>query len=210
MIDQLVNVFDQITKGGRIQELSLLAKDYNLSFKKRSAINSERTEIRGFDLFARKGVKRFIGILSQKLESFNGQIRFYDFAVTKDLETKTSSVIEVNCEDIYVDYVKIEPKSTFSKMKGFFVSDNPPFPDLSVFNQQFQVSSRQENGALWLTKSALEELTNFKGLTMEAEGNNFLFYYRKKEIPVQDVIKMIDFAEDFVRLACFDHTDDFV
>ena len=72
MLDQLVNVFDQITKGGRLQELSLLANDFNFSFKKRSPISSERTEIRGFELFSKKGFKRFLGVLKQESDQFNG------------------------------------------------------------------------------------------------------------------------------------------
>ncbi len=210
MIDQLVKVFDTLTKAGRFEELSLLANDYKLDFKKRSLISAERTEIRGFKVFSKKGAKRFLGILGQASDKFNGQIRFYDFANTKDLETKTTSVIEINCEDIYVDYVEIEPKGTFSKMKGFFVSENLQFPELTTFNQQFQISSRRENGSFWLNKAALVILNDYPGLTMEAEGNNFLFYFRKKEMPVQDIIKAMDMAEEFVRLTCFDQSDDFV
>jgi len=210
MIDQLVKVFDTLTKAGRLEELSLLADDYKLDFKKRSLISAERMEIRGFKAFSRKGAKRFLGILSQASDQFNGQIRFYDFANTKDLETKTTSVIEVNCEDIYVDYVKIEPKGAFSKMKGIFVSENLQFPELTTFNQQFQISSTTENGSFWLNKIALGTMSKFPGITMEAEGNNFLFYFRRKEMPVQDIIKTIDMAEEFVRLTCFDQSEDFV
>lgn len=210
MIDKLVHVFDHLTKANRLEELALLAEDFKLEFQKRVPISAQRTEIRGFDVFSKKGTKRFLGILSEPSDRFSGQIRFYDYLKTKDLETKTTSVIEVFCDDICTDYVKIEPKSTFSKMKGFFVSGQKQFSGLDDFYQQFEISARQENGTFWLKKNALSSLTEFPGLTMESEANHFLFYYRKKEIPVQKIIPLMEFAEEFVRLTCFDQTDDFV
>jgi len=210
MIDKLVNVFDQFMQGDRIQELSLLASDYKLSFYKRSPISAEVIEIRGFEVFGKKGTKRFVGIIGEPSNPFKGQIRFYDYLRTKDLETKTTSVIEVYCEDIYTDYIKIEPKGTFAKMKGFFTTENQQFPDIKSFYQAFQISSKEEGGARWLNKSALQSMEDYPGMTIEASGNHFLFYYRNKQMPVQNIISMMEFAEEFVRLTCFDRSQDFV
>lgn len=210
MLDNLVKVYDEFSKGGRVQDLEQLAREYKLSFTKRESFGKQTTEIKGFNIFSKKGAKRFIGILSLKSEKFKGQIRFYDYLKTKDLETSTTSIIEIFCEDIYTDYFKISPKGAIGKMKGIFVSDQGYFPELIEFHSKFVISTEVEEEDLIIRESALNLILDFPKITCEADGNYFLFYFRKKEAKIQDIISTIDFAEEFVRLLCFDESGDFV
>ncbi len=210
MIDKLVNLYDDFAKGDRIRELERLADDEMFGFNKRSPIADQKIEIRGFRVFAKKGSKRFIGIMEFGGRAMNGFIRFYDYLRTVDLETKSTSVIEVYCEDIFTEYVKIEPKNAFDKMKGFFTSGSNRFPELTDFHQQFQILSRVQNGDAWLNEKALSTMIDFPNLTMEAEGNYFVFYQKNKTMEVHKILPSLAYAEEFVQLTTYDQSNDFV
>ena len=210
MLENIVQFFDEFTKSGRVQDLKQLAREQKFGFKKRSAFGSQITDIKGFKVFSGKGNKRFVGILSQSSDAFKGEIRFYDFLVTKDLETKTTSVVEIFCEELFADYLMIEPKGTFSKMKGFFMSEEREFPSLDAFYNNFQITSKVPDASLILQASALDLMTQHPNIYCEMEGNHFIFYFRKKQMEIQNIVSTINFAEEFVRLLCFDRQREFV
>jgi len=210
MIDKLINIYDDFKKSGRVQDLRQLAHEFKFDFQKRVVFGRQPTEIKGFKVFDSKGAKRFLGILSQPLENLDGIIRFYDYLKTKDLETKTQSIIEVRVNDIYTNYLKIEPKGTFSKMKGIFMSEKREFSNAVDFYKLYQISSASADAEIILQHSALSLLAQNPGITIEAEGNYFLFYYKKKEMDIRHIIRAIDFAEDFMELLVFDQSGDLV
>ena len=210
MFDSLVKLYDEFSKGSRVQDLAQLAKEHKFNFTKRQSFGQQKTEIKTFKIFKKKGTSRILGLMQQKTEGFTGNIRFYDYLNTKDLETKTQSIVEVYCEQLFAENLRIEPKSTFSKMKGFFTSAKNIFPQLTDFHQQFQISYEDAEATLILNESALDLMIDFPGITIECSGNLFLFYYRKKEIPLLEIIPLIDFAEEFIRRICFDRTEDYV
>ncbi len=210
MVDSLVKIYDEFFKSQRSQELEQLAREQQFSFTKRETFSQQLTEIKGFKIFNSKGTRRFLGIIAQDLTDVKGQIRFYDSLRTKDLETKSQSILEIYCENIFADYLIIEPKSTFTKMKGFFVGTEEPFPNLHTFNQNFQISSKIPEASLLLKASALNLMIDFPGITFEALGNHFLFYYRKKELKPHEIVPLMDFGETFLNLLCFDNSDDYV
>ncbi len=210
MIDKIVTIFDDFTKGERMQDLAQLAKENNIPFKKKVSFGIQSTAIKGFKLFTGKGTKRLIGLLTPSVGNFEGKIRFYDYLVTKDLETKTHSVIEVSMPGLYTDYFMIEPKGAISKMKSIFVTHPLIFPELKDFHAKFEVHSEEADDTSILKKSILSLMTEYPGLTCEAMDNQLIFYYKKKTIEVQRVLPMIHFAIEFVRLLCYDNSDDFV
>lgn len=210
MFDTLVKLYDEYTNKERVQNLAQLAREHQFRFTNRVEFGRQPTLLKEFDAFRKKGTKRFIGVMEQAMEGAKGTLRFYDFLNTKDLETKTQSIVEIHCEDIFVDHFKIEPKSNFAKMKGFFISDNLDFPDLTTFNSQFQISSSNEDGTTPLTRKALQLMEEFPGIRLEAEGHYFLFYYSKKEMSLSEIIPTVDFGEEFVKLLSFDREDDYV
>jgi hypothetical protein len=210
VIDNLIKVYDDLFKSERIKELAQVANEYQLPFEKRASFSDQILQIKGFKLFQVKGAKRFLGIISQATTDFPGHIRFYDFAYTKDLETYTTSVIEITSEELFSDYFLIQPKGTLTKFKDFFVADHKLFPRLDDFHANFEISTKTSDAMLLVRESALSLLTKYPHITVEAEGNHFLFYTRKKMMPVHKIINTINFAEDFVDLLYFDEEDDFV
>lgn len=210
MLDKLVKLYDDFAKGERQLDLEQLSKEYQFSFIKRESFGIQTTYIKGFSDFNKKGSKRLIGILSRSTEAFKGIIRYYDFLITRDLETTTHSVVEVYNDQLYTDYFKIEPKGAFRKMKGLFMSERKIFPRLKEFHSKFIISSKDPDATTILKQSALELLLDWPGLSVEAEGNYFLFILRKKEMKVSQIVSAVDLAEDFVRLLQFDVSDDFV
>ena len=210
MLDKLVNLYDDIAKGGRIQDLEQLAVEHRLPFISRQLFGIQTTDIKGFKLFSKKGTKRLIGIMSISTQQFKGSIRFYDYLNTKDLETSTHSVIEIYCENLYNDYFIIEPKGAFKKMKGLFTRQRKEFPQLKEFYSRFLISTRDPDALSVLKESALDLMIDFRKITCESEGNYFLFYRRKKEINVHDILPTVEFAEEFVRLIHFDHSGEYV
>ena len=208
MLDNLVKIYDDFAKSSRMQDLQQLAKELNHPFTKRVSFGPQTSEIKGFDLFSKKGSKRFIGIIDFPVQAFKGRIRFYDYLRTRELETSTHSVVEVYCNDLFTEEFKIQPRGAFRKMKGLFVRGSAPFKTLKEFNSKFEVTEYDE-GSL-LRASALDLMVDYEGVSIEADGNYLIFYYRKKEVPIGDVIKMVEFAEEFTRLTKFDFSDDFV
>jgi hypothetical protein len=210
MFDKLVKIYDDFAKGERQLDLEQLSKEYQFSFKKRESFGIQPTDIKGFQVFAKKGSKRFLGILSRPTESFKGYLRFYDYLVTKDLETTTHSVVEIYNEQLFTDYFTIEPKGAFRKVKGFFMSEEKIFPRLKDFHSKFVISSKDPDATTILKPSVCKLMLAHPRITVEAEGNYYFFILRKKEMKVSDVVSTVDFAEEFVRLLQFDVSDDFV
>lgn len=210
MFDKIVTIFDDFTKGERMQDLAQLSRENDIPFEKKVSFGIQGTSIKGFKLFSGKGTKRLIGLLTPKTKDFEGEVRFYDYLVTKDLETKTHSVIEVTMPGFSTDYFMIEPKGTISKMKSIFVTHPLIFPELKDFHAKFELHSEEADDTSILKKSALSLITEYPGLTCEAIDSHLIFYYKKKTIEVHRVLPMIHFAIEIVRLLCYDNSDDFV
>lgn len=210
MIESLIKLFDEFTRRGRIDDLYQLSREYGFDFQKRVSFGQQATELKSFRIFRQKGIKRLLGILSLESEQFNGHLRAYDFLRTKDLKMKDQTIIEIFCEDIFTDPVMIQPRSAFDIIKGFLVAEQRQFPKLTNFYQQYQISSPGQDDTLWLNEKALELMSKFQGLTLEAEGNYFLIYIRKKQMNAKEIMPILEFAEEFVRLTCFDRSADFV
>lgn len=208
MLDNLVKIYDDFTKGGRTQDLQQLAKELNYSFSKRDSFGTQTTEIKGLDIFSKKGTKRLIGVIDFPSTAFKGTIRFYDYLNTKDLETATTSIVEVRCEDLLTERFKIQPRGPLRKMKGLFLRSANPFSYLKEFNSKFEIEEF-DDGSL-LKESAMELMTEFPGITCEAEGNYLVFYYRHKEVSIADIVSMVAFAEEFTRLTKDDLSGDYV
>lgn len=210
MLDNLIKIFDDFTKGGRIQDLTQLAHEEQLSLENRQTFGQQATEIKGFKIFSGKGSKRFIGILSRPPKGFDGGIRFYDYLVTKDLETHSHSIIELFVEDFDTDYFIIEPKGTIGKMKNIFVSTPLIFPELKTFHKLYNIDFEYPDAIHLLKRSALRLIAQYPGITCEALGNYFVFYRRKKILQVQEIVPTMQFAEEFIGLMCYDDSEDYV
>lgn len=200
MVDQLVKVYDDIFKSSRSQDLSILANENGFTYSKRQSFSSQTSAIKGFKVFSKKGAKRFLGIMEEPAAGFDGHTRFYDFLRTRDLETYTTSVIEIHSKELFADHLIIEPKGALEKFKGFFASETRDFPELKEFYSSFQISSLNPDASHILNPAALQLMSQMPKLTCEAEGNYFMFYIRKKEMKIKHILRYIDLAEEFVEL----------
>jgi hypothetical protein len=210
MFENLVDFFDDFTKNQRIESLNTLAEENGFEYHKKEPFGNQPSQLKGFKATAMKGTKRLLGVCVLPLRGLKGTIRFYDFLNTKDLETKTTSIIEIFTEDIFSEYLMISPKNAFGKMKGFFVSDKKDYPDQSEFYKNYHITTKNPEDDYHLKESVIKVFGQNPGLTMESEGNYFIFYNRKKEMKIPVILENIDFAEEVVQLFCFDNSEDFV
>ncbi len=210
MLDDLVNIFDDFTKNQRTQNLAQLGLENDLTFAKREAFGIQITFLKGFKIFSTKGKKRFIGILSLYLDKIGANLRFYDYLNTKDLETKTTSVIEICCEEMDTEYFRISPKNSLRKLAKYFKISRNRNTVNDDFLNQYKITLKNSLHPFKIQESVQLLLLKNPGLTIEAEGNYFLFYYKRKEIKIQDILYTFDVAEDFIKLLYLDYSEDFV
>lgn len=200
MLDELVSVFDSWSKGGRAQDLEQLAMEYDLRYSKREKLGKQVSQIKGFDLIKKKGKSRLLGIIEGDLIEGEGILRAYDFLRTQDLETMTTTVIEIYSESVDVDYFKIQPKGFFSGAMKLFKRYPKPYPSEKAFHKQFLITSNSPHLASFLSPGLMNLMLEGPKLTLEARGSYFIFYKKNKSIPVLDIMPMVAFAEDCIRL----------
>ena len=208
MFDGLVNLYDDFTKNERVQSLERLAFEYDFYFSKSEPYGEQTSDIKAFKLFDKKGTKRFLGILGQDLKNKKGEIRFYDYLKTRDLETKTTSVIEIRSDDLDFEAFMIKPIKGLGKMRNIFKRSK--HKDLSVFYNNFKIIPSDSQKAINLSEDALLLFSEFPGLTFEADRNYFLFYLKNKEIKLSEIIGNMDFAEEFMEKLADKIDDGFV
>jgi hypothetical protein len=209
MLDELVKVFDDFTKKGRIQELETLSREHGIPFKRKMGYEKRPTKLKGFKPFVKKGTKRMIGVMEVTPTQFEGEIKFYDYLRTKDLETKSQSTIEVYCKELDSPYCMVSPKSAFKKMKNIFVTEDMELPFVYEFHRKYFISEDTEDVFI-LRPSVMELMADHKGLTLEAKGDYLLLYYKNKEIKVHQVLEHLKLAEELVALICYDDSEDYV
>lgn len=210
MVENLINIYDQFSKNGRLQDLAQLAKEQGNKYRKREPFGNQFTELKGFKLFSAKGSKRLLGIIEKRLPESNANLRFYDFTKTKDLDTKSVSVVEVKMEEYFFDQFTISPNSGLNLVKSFFSSKTKIHPQLKTFHKHFKIDCSDANALLILNKSTLGLLENFHGINIEAKGKYIIFYYPQKELALEKVLGMMNLAEDFLATLLFDNSEDYV
>ena len=200
MLDKLVDIYDNWSKGGRALDLKQLAEEYSFRYDRRVEFGSQPSDIKSFKVFSKKGIKRFMGVMETDLEKGKGTARFYDYMRTKDLETFTRSVVEIYCEDIRTDYFNIEPKGIFSRTKNLFKARLKIHPKVKAFHKKFYNDTESKEVESVLNRKALDLILDYPNLRMEAKGHCFVFYLKKGEMPIHQIMPLIDFSEELVSL----------
>lgn len=200
MFDQLVSVYDAWSKGGRAQDLEQLAMEYEFKFSKREPLGQQVSQIKGFELIKKKGTSRLLGIIEGDLIEGEGILRAYDFLRTQDLETMTTTVIEIYSESVRVDYFKISPKGFFSGAMKMFKRYPKPFPKEKAFHKQFIIQSKSRHLETILTPELMDLMLDEPDLTMEGYGSYFIFYKKNKTLPVLEIMPNVAYAEECVGL----------
>lgn len=200
MLDKLVDLYDSWSKGARAKDLEQLASEFDLRYERRVEFGDQPSDIKSFNVFSKKGIKRFMGVMETDLEKGKGTARFYDYIRTKDLETFSRSVVEIYCEDIRTDYFFIEPKGIFTRTKHMFKPRLKIHPKLKTFHKKFYIDTISEEVQYVLNRKVLDLMLDYPNLKMEAKGHCFVFYLKKGEMPVDQIMPFIDFAEELVSL----------
>lgn len=202
MFEDLVNLYDDFTKNERTQSLSRFAIENNFEFSKREPFGEQVTILRNFKIFKRKGVKRFIGILKiPSREGLDASIRFYDYLVTKDLETKSTSIIEVYLPNYNCGQFIIRPKNAISRLLSPTFSKSIS----AQFKKRFTADANFD-----LSPKSMDLLLSLPKLTIEGFEDNVLFYRKNKSINLVDILEDVEFAEDFLASMDSVESDDFV
>jgi len=200
MLDQLVSVYDAWSKGGRALDLEQLAMENEFKFSKREPLGEQMSRIKGFELTKKKGSSRLLGILEGEMIDGEGVLRAYDFMRTQDLETYTTTVIEICSDIVSVDYFKIVPRGFMSGAKKLFKKYPKPFPNNKAFHKQFFVESKSIHLESTLNPAIMDLMMEEPKLTVEGYGSFFIFYKRHKTLPVLDIMPKVAFAEEFISL----------
>jgi len=210
MLDKLVDIYDSWSKGGRAKDLKQLAKEYDFRYERRVEFGDQPSDIKSFKVFSKKGIKRFMGVMETDLEKGNGTARFYDYIRTRDLETYTRSVVEVYCEDIKTHYFHIEPKSLINRATNIFKSRLKIHPQVKAFHKNFYIHTESQDVQYVLNRKVLDLLLDYPKLQMEAQGHCFVFYLKKEEMPIGQIMPLMDFAEEVVSLLGTGEDDGYV
>ncbi|WP_235295761.1 hypothetical protein [Portibacter marinus] len=191
MFEDLISIYDNFTKNERTQSLSRLAYENQLQFIKREPFGEQQTRLKEFKLFDKKGVKRLLGIIDFKSQERSDlHIRFYDFIITKDLETKVTSVVEIHHSTVNAGYFMIKPLKGLSKL--FRRSRRGDLN--SIFDKNFKTIP-----PISLSTQAMETLLENPKITVECREDLFIFYMRNQQIKISEVLNIIDFAEELVH-----------
>jgi hypothetical protein len=202
LLEDLVNLYDDFTKNERTQSLSRFAIENNFEFTKREPFGEQVTTLRNFKIFNRKGVKRFIGIVKIPCrEGIDAGIRFYDYLVTKDLETKSTSVIEVYIPNYDCGQFTIKPKKAISRLFSPTFSKS----NRAQFNRRFKIHSNFD-----LSLRSMNLMLSHPKLTVEGFQDTLLFYQKNKSINIVDILDYVDFAEEFISTMDSVQSEDFV
>ena len=202
MFEDLVNIYDDFTKNERTQSLSRFAVENDLGFIKREPFGEQVTLLRNFRIFKGKGVKRFIGVIKiPTTESFDAEIRFYDYLVTKDLETRSTSVIEVCIPACDYGSFRIKPKNGISRLFSPTFSKS----NRAKFNKRFTIDSSFD-----ISPRTIDLMLTHPKLTVEGFQDTMLFYHRNESIELGDIFEYIEFAEDFISNTDSADSEDFV
>lgn len=202
MFEDLVNIYDDFTKNERTQSLARFASENEFLFSKREPFGEQMTVLRNFEIFKGKGVKRFIGIVKiPSREGIEAEIRFYDSLKTKDLETKSTSILELSVPNFIGESFRIKPKNAAAKIFSPSISKSPS----ARFKKRFKVEGNVE-----ISSTIKILMLENPQLTVEGFRDTFLFYRRNKTIELNQILQFTDLAEEFVSHLESSYEDDFV
>jgi len=202
LFEDLVNIYDDFTKNERTQSLARFADENGFEFNKREPFGEQATLLRNFKIFKKKGVKRFIGIVKiPSREGLDAAFRFYDYLVTKDLETTTTSIIEIFIPDSTFGRFRIKAKNGLSRMLSQTFSKSIE----AKFKKRFSVESNID-----IPLRIKELMLDRSKLTVEGFEDTMLFYHHNKPIELTEIFDYVEFAEDFVSMLESTDYEDFV
>lgn len=196
---------DKFWKNDRVVELRQLAEEHRWEFTSRERFAEQPTELKRFKLFKGKRGKRITGIISTRHQQLKCDVRIYDYVYYSDGGKKRTSVVECSSPSFNIVPFRIYPKTRLANLFSFGTKTG-----LDKFFAEYDIEGPDPALLSRLPDSALCLVAEHPGLTVEADGDMFLYYYLKKRTPVQDLLDEYRSAVEILDKVLYDREKDFV
>lgn len=178
----------------RVSKQKLLARQNKWRFTTRRRYDKDIIALHDFQLFTGKAGKRLLSIIQVKSDKLKGNFRIFDYIYYSDFGTKNTTVFEYTNSSMDLSSFIIQPKGTFSYLKGFFASPKLLFATTPAFNKFYEISAMDKLAIRKdLNEDFLDELGDEGGWVFEGENNCFISYKYGQEISTSKIKK------DFLR-----------
>lgn len=173
-------------KNDRVTEMERLAAERGWEFNSRVKFSEQATDLKSFRLFHGKRGKRLIGIMCFREKSLRCDVRIYDYVYYSDGGKKKTTVIEMTCPELFLPKFEIKPKKGLASLFKF--GKKKSSSGIERFNTHYILESPEpESIDIQIPDSVLELISECKELSVEGDGHTLLYYYYRKQIPVQDL-----------------------
>lgn len=180
----------------RVSKQKLLARQNKWRFSSRRRYEKDVIALHDFQLFTGKAGKRLASIIQAKSDTVKGTFRIFDYIYFGEFGTKNTTVFEYTNSSMDLSSFIIQPKGTFSYLKGFFASPELLFATTPEFNKFYEISAMDKLAIRKdLNEDFLDELGDEGGWVFEGENNCFISYKYGQEITSSKITK------DFKRFA---------
>ena len=207
-IDDLI---DNFRRPERVAEFSQLARQYQFGFIAKEKFVNQPYFLKGFDIFSGKKSKRLKAILHKEESAFTGKVRIYDYVYYGEFKKRTTTIFEVKSSEFDFEKFEIRPKGALNQLQEFFIDKEKPFPEIKEFHSKYEVKTKDSiTFESQVGSRFLEDVSQKKGLSIEADADYLLVYYKNQKIPSKEIMYEYDFLLDVIEHILYDYSDDFV
>lgn len=205
MEEAIDDFIDKFWKNDRVVELRQLADEHSWEFTSRERFAEQPTALKQFRLFKGKRGKRITGILSTVNHELKCNVRIYDYIYYSDGGKRKTTVIELTSSSFNCIPFHISPKKGLATLFSFGNKSG-----LEKFNSDYQLEGPDRELRGQFPDSAKELVARSSGLSVEAEGGVFIYYFNKKRIPVEEIVLEYRKALGILDRVLHDREKDFV
>jgi hypothetical protein len=130
------------------------------------------------------------------------KVKFFDFEYTVGKGRHTSTYRRSGCvltTNLHCKQLLVRPENVFDKAAAIVGHEDIDL-DNAEFNEKFHVSSEDKQFAYdVLNQRAMQFFLDHPGITMEAAGHVFLFYYAVALLPVRKALDLMEAAASFAQ-----------
>ena len=174
----------------RIEKQRLLARQNKWRFSSRRRYDKDVIALHDFQLFTGKADKRLTSIIQAKSDKIKGTFRIFDYIYFGEFGNTKTTVFEYTNTSIDLSSFIIQPKGTFSYLKGFFTSPELLFATTPEFNKFYEINAMDKLAIRKdLNEDFLDELGDEGGWVFEGENNCFISYKYGQEITSSKITK---------------------
>ncbi len=211
---QMEEVFDDFIgkfwTNDRVTELEQLATEHEWRFSPRERFAEQPTGLKSFNLFKGKRGKRITGVIHPASTIVHCESRIYDYIYYSDGGKKKTTVIEMTCSNIDLSTFSVKPKKGISNIFNF-KSKKRASSSLDKFTTNYQMEAADPQVTeMQIPDSVFGLVSDCSGLSLEGDGNILLYYYNRKQIPAQDLLREHEKAVEILDRLLHDREKEFV